>query len=407
MAFTRFRIATQLLVLVTGTALLMIILLVITAIVQGRTLLQQQATDQGTAVTVATGELLAASLSAHDAPGIQRIVMSLVQHDTIDRVSVFDPTGALIIAQTSPDTMSAADPNEDADFARATLHADGLVSRTEEDHVDIAVPIRLNGQLLGVVVGQSDLEQAADVVDATIPQQLAVGVGVSLLAALLAIVIARYIALPIRELATAATAIGQGDGRAPPTTNRGGEVGDLTRAFGQMVVDLRRAQAAIAAQHQMLETQVAERTADLTQTLAELRATVTARDQLHATIRDLSSPVVPILDGILVMPLIGVIDSARAGVLMHTLLSAIEQHRARRVIIDVTGVPLIDTHVARVLLQVADAARLLGTETILVGLRPELAQTIVGLALDLTRLRTRADLQSAVRDALHDARATR
>src|SRR5204863_9025485 len=127
------------------------------------------------------------------------------------------------------------------------------------------------------------------------------------------------------------------------------EVGDLTRAFGQMVVDLRHAQAAIAAQHQMLETQVAERTADLTQTLAELRTTVTARDQLHATIRDLSSPVVPILDGILVMPLIGVIDSVRAGVLMHTLLSAIEQHGARRVIIDVTGVPLIDTQVARVL----------------------------------------------------------
>jgi anti-anti-sigma factor len=104
------------------------------------------------------------------------------------------------------------------------------------------------------------------------------------------------------------------------------------------------------------------------------------------------------------MPLIGSIDSEQAAVLLHALLTAIEHHSARSIIIDVTGVPLIDTQVARVLLQAADAARLLGARTILAGLRPELAQTIVGLGVDLTRLCTRADLQSAVSDALQDAR---
>ena len=92
---------------------------------------------------------------------------------------------------------------------------------------------------------------------------------------------------------------------------------------------------------------------------------------------------------------------------MSTLLSATERHRARMVIVDVTGVPIIDTQVARVLLKVASAIRLLGAETVLVGLRPELAQTIIGLGLDLTSLVTRADLQSAVSYALQHGQHSR
>jgi rsbT co-antagonist protein RsbR len=108
----------------------------------------------------------------------------------------------------------------------------------------------------------------------------------------------------------------------------------------------------------------------------------------------------PVQEGILVMPLIGAIDSERAALLMDSLLRAIERHRARIVIMDVTGVPLVDSQVAQTLMQAADAARLLGTKTILVGVRPELAQTIVGLGLDLRGLVTCADLQSGVGYAL-------
>jgi len=123
---------------------------------------------------------------------------------------------------------------------------------------------------------------------------------------------------------------------------------------------------------------------------------MTAREQLSATVRGLSSPIVPVLDGILVMPLVGVIDSERASLLIETLLHGVEQYRATMVILDVTGVPIIDTQVARTLLDAARAVKLLGTQTMLVGLRPELAQTIVGLGLDLTGLSTQADLQSGV-----------
>jgi rsbT co-antagonist protein RsbR len=100
------------------------------------------------------------------------------------------------------------------------------------------------------------------------------------------------------------------------------------------------------------------------------------------------------------MPLIGVIDSERAAILTHSLLQAIEQHRARTVLIDVTGVPLIDTQVAALLLEAAAATKLLGAQPVLVGLRPELAQTIVGLGLDLSVLITHTDLQSGINYAL-------
>jgi anti-anti-sigma factor len=159
---------------------------------------------------------------------------------------------------------------------------------------------------------------------------------------------------------------------------------------------------------QSLEQRVAERTAELEQaldtreqTLNELRESISVREALEQTIQGLSSPVLPVLEGVLVMPLIGLIDSRRAALLMRSLLNAIEQHRATIVLLDVTGVPLVDTQVARVLLQAADATRLLGAEPILVGIRPELAQTIVGLGLDLSSLTTQADLQSSIRYATH------
>jgi anti-anti-sigma factor len=218
---------------------------------------------------------------------------------------------------------------------------------------------------------------------------------------------ARYVAAPLQRLAVAATAVGQGKLEALPALRGSAEVGTLANAFGQMVADLRTSQAAVAEQQRTLETRVSERTADLERTLAELQESVTARAQLSATVRGLSSPIIPVLDGILVMPLVGVIDSNRASILMETLLRGVEQYRASMVILDVTGVPIIDTQIARTLLDAARAVKLLGTQTMLVGLRPELAQTIIGLGLDLSGLSTEADLQSGVSYALRQRGGTR
>jgi anti-anti-sigma regulatory factor/HAMP domain-containing protein len=219
-------------------------------------------------------------------------------------------------------------------------------------------------------------------------------------AALAAFFIAKQVAQPIARLTGVAARITAGDlgARAPVDSDH--EVGVLAVAFNEMAGELEQTQAG-------LEQRVAERTAELAQAnaeaeqaLADLQHALTARDQLSAAIRDISSPVVSVLPGIVIMPLIGAIDTERASIITSTLLTALERQRTEVAILDVTGVPLVDTQVAQVLINTAAAARLLGVETVLVGLRPELAQTIVGLGVELRGLQTRADLADGVQYAL-------
>jgi rsbT co-antagonist protein RsbR len=152
-----------------------------------------------------------------------------------------------------------------------------------------------------------------------------------------------------------------------------------------------------------LEEAVAERTASLQAEIARSEQREARLAQaLHALqvnqtlVRDLSSPVLPVLPGVLVAPLVGAIDTERAEVFSQNILAQVEQQRARHVIIDITGMPLVDTQVAQTLLRTADAVRLLGAEAILVGVRPEVAQTLVALGARLDNLPTYADLREAV-----------
>jgi anti-anti-sigma regulatory factor/HAMP domain-containing protein len=232
-------------------------------------------------------------------------------------------------------------------------------------------------------------------------EQLSVGLslGAALIALIAGLLIATRIARPIVALTNVAARIGSGDISQRATITDQNEIGVLAAGFNAMTDRLQQTL-------QGLELRVAERTTELRdaltereQTLTELREAISAREALQATVRELSSPALPVLDGVLVMPLIGVIDSRRAALLTTTLLEAVEQHRAQVVILDVTGVPLVDTQVARTLIQAAEAARLLGARPVLVGIRPELAHTIVSLQLDLSAFVTLADLQSAIRYA--------
>jgi rsbT co-antagonist protein RsbR len=99
---------------------------------------------------------------------------------------------------------------------------------------------------------------------------------------------------------------------------------------------------------------------------------------------------------VLVAPLIGVLDGDRAATLADNVLAMVERKGARQVIFDATGVPLVDTQVAQVLLQTAAAVRLLGGQPLLVGIRPEVAQTIITLGLDLAAIATYPNLPAAV-----------
>jgi rsbT co-antagonist protein RsbR len=122
---------------------------------------------------------------------------------------------------------------------------------------------------------------------------------------------------------------------------------------------------------------------------------------------ELSTPVVKLWDGILALPMIGTLDSARTQVVMESLLQRIVETGADIAIIDITGVPTVDTLTAQHLLKTVTAARLMGAECIISGIRPQIAQTIVHLGVDLGAVTTKATLADAFRRALEMTRQRR
>jgi len=128
------------------------------------------------------------------------------------------------------------------------------------------------------------------------------------------------------------------------------------------------------------------------------REAVIARQQQE--LMELSTPVVKLWEGILALPLIGTLDSARTQVVMESLLQQIVESEATIAIIDITGVPTVDTLVAQHLLKTVAAARLMGADCIISGIRPQIAQTIVQLGVDLDEVTTKASMAAAFRLAL-------
>ena len=135
-----------------------------------------------------------------------------------------------------------------------------------------------------------------------------------------------------------------------------------------------------------------------TEVYQKVREEVIARQQEE--LLELSTPVVKLWDGILALPMIGTLDSARTQVVMESLLQRIVETEAEVAIIDITGVPTVDTLTAQHLLKTVTAARLMGADCIISGIRPQIAQTIVHLGVDLASVTTKATLADAFRRAL-------
>lgn len=174
-----------------------------------------------------------------------------------------------------------------------------------------------------------------------------------------------------------------------------------------------RAEASLARSNEDLEQRVGERTAQLEQQSATVDRL--AQDRLDAInrlqsandvlarqaeeIRRLSTPVLQLRDGLLLLPIIGLIDSQRARQLTDDLLGAIRDNRARVVVMDITGVAAVDSKIASLLIQMVGATRMMGATVIITGLSADIAQSLAGLGIDLTELITAGDLQSGLDSA--------
>ena len=121
--------------------------------------------------------------------------------------------------------------------------------------------------------------------------------------------------------------------------------------------------------------------------------------QQQEAIRELSTPVLQVRERLLILPIIGVLDGQRARQLTEQLLRGIRANRAKVVVIDITGVPTIDSTVANHLVQTVDASRLMGASVIITGLSPEIAQTLVTLGVDLSKVNAVGDLQGGIEEA--------
>lgn len=168
-------------------------------------------------------------------------------------------------------------------------------------------------------------------------------------------------------------------------------------------------------QQEQLEVLVAQRTAELEAANAHLQSEIAERERLEqdrllmqqkvidaqqAALQELSTPLIPLARDVVVMPLIGTIDSHRAQRVIDTLLEGVMNNHASIAILDITGVQVVDTQVANALVRAAQAVQLLGSQMILTGIRPEVAQTLVALGVNLGNVLTYSTLQSGISYAL-------
>lgn len=128
----------------------------------------------------------------------------------------------------------------------------------------------------------------------------------------------------------------------------------------------------------------------------ELRAQLQQIEAQQKVIRDLSTPIIEVWDGVLTLPMVGTVDSVRTADVMDSLLSKIVEKQARYAILDLTGVEVVDTKVASHLIELVTAIRLLGADGIVAGIKPNVAQTMVALGLDLSKINTQRNLRAAL-----------
>jgi anti-anti-sigma regulatory factor/HAMP domain-containing protein len=265
------------------------------------------------------------------------------------------------------------------------------------------------------------------------------GLAILVLVGLGALLVARFLTQPILALTQAADAMSAGDLDATLPPASGDEIGRLTVSFGNMTRQLKGTLSSLKERNAhlqatvqqysdcmaevgqgnleariMLQDDAAEQgsplvtlghnlnqmTANLQRMIEQERAQQETIQAQRQAIRELSTPVIPVMGGIIVLPLVGNIDTLRAKDIMRALLAGIRAHRAQVVILDITGVPIVDSGVAAHLHKTIQAARLKGAQTIITGISDAVAEAVVDLGIDWSELDTLGDLQTGLIVAL-------
>jgi anti-anti-sigma regulatory factor/HAMP domain-containing protein len=210
--------------------------------------------------------------------------------------------------------------------------------------------------------------------------------GLGLLALLVALgwswVLVMRLLRPIAALHHAASKLAAGDDTVRVPVHRMDELGRLSATFNTMAETIQQRARALEDHN------------------VNLQAANARQQQLLTTIKQLSSPLLPVTNEVVVLPIVGHVDSARAQDIMTTILDGVARRRARIAIVDISGLDAIDPYVMGLLLQTVQAVGLLGAEVLLAGISAQIAQRMVQEGIQLGRVRTYRDLQMALADAL-------
>jgi anti-anti-sigma regulatory factor/HAMP domain-containing protein len=340
---------------------------------------QQSLANNGRAMLSVSGRLLFNPLYNLDVATLNRMLNGFLGETHIVYAGVRDTSGRVISEATDG---WVAEEQVSRDLAVQALAQPGIVQREIEGYLVMSGPVSVGSEQIGtleIVFDQSFLKDLLDYTRNTMSiVMLVLLVGTVLFVA----VLARHATEPLRVLVTVADEIGQGNlDVAVPI--RGPEE---TSVLG------------IALEH--MRTALQELYQDLEQQIVALEAQ-------KQVIHELSTPIIPVIDvpggagSIIVMPLIGSIDTMRAKDITQKLLAGMSQYKARVVILDITGVPIVDSGVASHLNKTVQAARLKGARVIIVGISDAVAESIVDLGINWGDVETLADLQTGVLVALH------
>jgi methyl-accepting chemotaxis protein len=308
-----------------------------------------------------------------------------------DGVNIYDNTGVLalityrgmLVAVTGhPDLVGQSGEELHDDFAsdrEIIRQGKASVQFHENDDLEIFVPIHfwrtLTPWSVNVTIPDEKITEGAN---RLVLAMVGIGGGLMIIALALMGVIARQIARPIEKMTRAAKEVAGGDLDITVTTRSADEIGTLAGAFNQMIQNLRN----------MIEHQELAR--------EQLEAQNAEQQRLLDLVAVLETPVIPLLDGLLLVPIVGSLDSKRAARLTDTLLQEVYARHASRVILDITGVNVVDSQVVQAIGQLTQALHLLGCSVTMTGVSAAVATTMTNLGITLKGVRSAHSLQTVL-----------
>jgi rsbT co-antagonist protein RsbR len=298
--------------------------------------------------------------------------------------------------QAASNLFAAADAQRAAPSAESQARLDTAWQATDElgDQIDTASQELASNIQADVTTIEGHLE---DRNRQMILVLLALGVGISAVILAMQYFSSSTLGQPLQNLLAGVKKFTGGDLATRVAVTREDEVGVLAGAFNELAITIQRQTEDLQAQYGRAVAAQAE-TEKAREQIAHQLEMIEQKDSL---LREISVPVLPLSNSTMVMPLVGALDTDRLRQIQHQALHHLEGRSMKCLILDITGVPVVDTQVAQGLMQVIQSARLLGTETVVVGVRPEVAQTIVQLGINLGAVTTRSSLESGIAYALN------